>query len=168
MIEEIFAVVDECDEVVDYLPRSEVHRRRLRHRAVHILVFNGRGELLLQKRSMSKECSPGLWDSSAAGHVDRDESYDECARRELLEELGCGNDTALERLFKVDACAATGWEFCWVYRCTAEGPFEYSREEIDALAWFAPEQLERELGEQPQKFSGTVPIIWQRLGTLNF
>jgi len=161
--EEIFAVVDERDEVIDYRSRSEVHRLRLRHRAVHVLVFNQRGELLLQKRSMAKECSPGLWDSSAAGHVDRGESYDACAIRELREELGVVLPSCPERLFKLEACEETGWEFCWVYRCSAEGPFDYSRDEIDALAWFSPGQLARELVSEPQKFSGTIPLIWSRL-----
>lgn len=163
MSEEIFAVVDENDEVIDFRPRSEVHRLGLRHRAVHILVFNGRGEVLLQKRSMTKECCPGLWDSSAAGHVDCGESYDDCAHRELKEELGLGEEIALERLFKIAASVETGWEFCWVYRCRADGPFEYCRTEIDALAWYEPLALDRELIEQPAKFSGTVPIIWARL-----
>ena len=82
---DMLAVVDECDEIVGFHPRGEVHRLGLKHRAAHILVFNRRGDLLLQKRSRTKEIAPGLWDSSAAGHVDGDESYDDCARRELEE-----------------------------------------------------------------------------------
>ena len=64
MNEEIFDVVNERDEVIGSKPRSEVHRLGLMHRAVHILVFNARGEVFLQKRSMSKDRQPGLWDSS--------------------------------------------------------------------------------------------------------
>ena len=51
MSEEIFDVVDDRDEVIGQAPRSEVHRRQLRHRAVHVLVLNARGEIFLQKRS---------------------------------------------------------------------------------------------------------------------
>ncbi len=161
MTEETFDVVNERDEIIDSRPRSEVHRLQLRHRAAHVLVFNSRGDLLLQERSLGKDCSPGLWDSSAAGHIDRGESYDECAHRELREELGI--DAPLERLFKLDACANTGWEFCWVYRCSAEGPFKFNREEIGRVEWFSPARLTRELAEQPQKFSTTMPLIWQAL-----
>ena len=40
---------------------------------------------------MSKDSSPGLWDSSASGHLDCGEDYDACAVRELREELAdCG------------------------------------------------------------------------------
>ena len=69
-------------------PRSEVHRLGLLHRAVHVLVFNSRGEIFLQKRSMTKDREPGKWDSSSSGHVDSGEDYDACAVRELREEIG--------------------------------------------------------------------------------
>src|SRR5512137_895073 len=100
MAEEIFDVVNERDEVVGRNTRAEVHRLGLMHRAVHILVFNRRGEIFLQKRSMLKDRQPGLWDSSASGHVDSGEDYDACAVRELREEIGLQLDVAPERLFK--------------------------------------------------------------------
>ena len=66
MKEEIFDVVNDRDEVIDCQPRSEVHRLGLKHRATHVLVFNSRGEVFLQKRSMKKDRQPGVWDSSAS------------------------------------------------------------------------------------------------------
>ena len=57
MPEEIFDVVNDRDEVIGQKSRSEIHRLKLNHRAVHVLVFNARGELFLQKRSMKKDCS---------------------------------------------------------------------------------------------------------------
>ena len=163
MSQEIFAVVDENDEVIGYQPRSEVHRLGLRHRAVHIWVYSSRGELLLQQRSTRKECFPGLWDSAAAGHVDRGESYDACAVRELQEELGLVPDAPPEKLFKLTACAETGWEFCWVYRCISDGPFQLAPEEIDDVTWFPLNELARQLHATPNIFASTVPVIYQRL-----
>ena len=87
MQEELLSVVDEHDRVVGYRERGEVHRLGLRHRAVHVMVFNRRGEVFLQKRSLNKDEFPGLWDSSAAGHLAPGEGYAECALRELEEEL---------------------------------------------------------------------------------
>ncbi|MEY2408080.1 MAG: hypothetical protein QOF48_750, partial [Verrucomicrobiota bacterium] len=106
--DEIFDVVNERDEVVGRAPRREVHQNGLRHRAVHVLVFNSRGEVFLQKRSMTKDTFPGAWDSSASGHLDCGEDYDACAIRELREELGVVLATAPRRLFKIDSCAETG------------------------------------------------------------
>jgi len=85
MSEEIFDVVDRGDVVVGRETRSRVHQLGLLHRAVHVLVYNGKGEVFLQKRSMSKDRQPGLWDSSSSGHVDSGEDYDAAARRELGE-----------------------------------------------------------------------------------
>ena len=81
MSEEIFDVVNERDEVIDRQPRGEVHRLGLKHRATHVLVFSERGEVFLQKRSMQKDRQPGLWDSSASGHLNSGEDYDACAAR---------------------------------------------------------------------------------------
>src|SRR5262252_72609 len=117
MDEEIFDVVNERDEVIGRETRSKVHRLGLKHRAVHVLVFNGRGQIFLQKRSMKKDRQPGLWDSSASGHLNAGEDYDACAVRELGEELGLKISAPPERLFKLNASAETDQEHVWVYRC---------------------------------------------------
>src|SRR5262245_40051256 len=167
MSEEIFDVCNERDEIISQKTRQEVHRLGLRHRAVHVLVFNSRGDVFLQKRSMKKDCFPGKWDSSASGHLDCGEDYDACAVRELREELGLEASSTPERLFKIDACPETGQEFVWIYRCQAEGPFTLQAEEIEQGAWFAPGQVSRWLEECPKDFAGAVHLIWPRLrGTL--
>jgi 16S rRNA (adenine1518-N6/adenine1519-N6)-dimethyltransferase len=165
MSEETFDVVNERDEVIGQQLRSEVHRLKLRHRAVHVLVFNGRGELFLQKRSMTKDCFPGTWDSSASGHLAVGESYDACAVRELREELGLTLDRAPERLFKLPATSETGWEFVWVYRGAAEGPFRLHPEEIEAGEWCAMDRLEEWLTEQPGAFASAFRRVWAEYRT---
>jgi isopentenyl-diphosphate delta-isomerase type 1 len=162
MSEEIFDVVNERDEVIGQAPRSEVHRRQLNHRAVHVLVFNARGELFLQKRSMLKDCFPGAWDSSASGHLDRGEEYDACAVREVREELGVQLRETPERLFKVEACIQTGHEFVWVYQCRHDGPFTLHPEEIEEGGWFAPEEVSRWMRERPGEFASGLVLIWRR------
>lgn len=165
--EEIFDVVDQNDVVIDKCERSRVHALGLRHRSVHLLVFDSNGRLFLQKRSMTKDENPGQWDSSVAGHVDSGESYDLCVVREAAEELGLTLSETPQRLFKFDATPKTGMEFCWIYRCTADGPFELNEEEIDDGAWFEPPQLDRELALDEQssdrKFTEAIFEIWTRL-----
>ncbi len=163
MEQEIFDVVNERDEVVGRAPRSEVHRLGLMHRAAHVLVFNSRGEVFLQKRALNKDRQPGLWDSSASGHVDAREDYDACAARELGEELGWKAPEPPKRLFKLAASLETDQEHVWVYRCQAEGPFRLNPEEIQGGGWFAPEEVTRWLAERPEDFAGALPVIWGRL-----
>ena len=104
MPEEIFDIVNERDEVVGQNTRREVHARGLWHRAVHVLVFNARGEVFLQKRSIKKDIAAGKWDSSASGHLDSGEDYDACAVREVREEIGLRLSEPPQRLIKIDAC----------------------------------------------------------------
>lgn len=160
---EIFDVVDAEDAVVGRRSRREVHALRLRHRAAHILVFNRQGDLFLQKRAMNKDSCPGLWDSSAAGHVNAGESYDACARRELAEELGLELQSPPARLFKLDACASTGEEFVWVYRAYSDGPFVLNELEIETGAWFTARALGTWIEQRPADLSPIFRMIWSRL-----
>src|SRR6476659_666061 len=102
--DELFDVVNERDEVIGQLARKEVHRRGLRHRAVHVLIYNSKGEVFLQKRSKHKDTFPQRWDSSAAGHLNPGEDYDACAPREVQEELGFTLRGSLERVLRLEAC----------------------------------------------------------------
>jgi isopentenyl-diphosphate delta-isomerase len=162
MNEEIFDVVNLQDEVIGQVPRREVHARGLWHRAVHVLVFNGCGEVFLQKRSLSKDTAKGKWDSSASGHLDTGEAYDACAVRELREEIGLAVAVPPVRLFKLAACEDTGWEFCWVYRLESEGPFTLHPEEIERGEWFAPERISQWVAERPEDFARSFMRVWNQ------
>ena len=107
--DEIFDVVDVDDVVIGRERRADVHARDLMHRAVHVFVFNRHGEIFLQKRSRLKDKHPGVWDSSAAGHLDAGEGYDACASRELEEELGITGAVATP-VARIPAGLETGWE----------------------------------------------------------
>ena len=86
---EILDLVDDEDRVIGRAPRDEVHGNpTLLHRVVHVLVFDNRGRIFLQKRAGDKDVQPGRWDSSVRGHVDAGEEREVAARRELAEELG--------------------------------------------------------------------------------
>jgi isopentenyl-diphosphate delta-isomerase len=161
--DEIFDVVNDRDEVIGRQTRDEVHRLGLKHRAVHVLVFNGRGEFFLQKRSLKKDTFPGAWDSSTSGHLDQGEDYDAGAVRELREEIGLVITRAPERLFRIEACEDTGQEFVWVYHLESEGPFTLHPAEIETGAWFTPDAITRWMKECPQDFARAFIYIWNRM-----
>jgi isopentenyldiphosphate isomerase len=166
MKEEIFDVVNEQDEVVDRKPRSEVHRLGLIHRATHVLVFNSRSEVFLQKRSIKKDTQPALWDSSASGHVDSGEDYDACAVRELREEIGLELKMPPQRVFKLAPSDETGQEHVWVYYCEAEGPFILAPEEIEIGGWFAPGEVSAWMKRRPEDFASALLRIWKEFWPL--
>jgi isopentenyldiphosphate isomerase len=161
--EEFFDVVDGNDAVIGRATRREVHAHGLLHRAVHVLVFNRTGQLFLQKRSRNKDTAPGVWDSSASGHVDAGEDYDGCARRELGEEIGLEITHPPQRWLRLDASEETGREFVWVYREESEGPFLLNHDEIECGAWRCPAEVARLLREQPAEFASSFRLIWREL-----
>lgn len=166
MNEEWLEEVDEFDRVIGRHPRSEIHRLGLRHRSVHILVFDRRDRLFLQKRSMRKDVHPGCWDTSAAGHVDPGEAYDLAAARELREELGIDPVPPLEFLFKLTASASTGWEFIHVYRLTCDGPLSLNRDEIDEGRWLPPIEVDRWDEAGSNDLTTTFRFLWRRFREL--
>lgn len=137
---ELLPVVDENDAVIGSATRREVHLRHLLHRAVHGVVVNSRGEVLLQLRSRHKDSHPGFWDIGMGGHVDAHEEYEDAARREFREELGIANPVFRE-VGRRSADAESGWEFIRLYECLSDGPFAPAEQEIDELRWVAPEEL---------------------------
>ena len=148
---ELFDVVDEQNAVIRQASRHEVHTQKLRHRAVHIFVFNSRGDLFLQKRSRWKDANPGRWDSSAAGHVNAGHGYDETAARELQEELGVS--APLTPIGTHPASRETGWEFVQLYRAEHNGPFTWPRAEIESGLFFPIDLLDRWTAARPHDFS---------------
>lgn len=159
---EILDVVDENDNVIAQKTRGEIHTEGLMHRAVHILVFNGKNELFLQKRSMSKDEQPGKWDSSAAGHVDSGEAYLDCAQREIAEELGILVERSFEQLFKLPASLLTGNEHCMVYRYRHDGPMVLQAEEIDDGQWVSEQTMDRWVTDRNPGLTESVCLIWKQ------
>jgi 16S rRNA (adenine1518-N6/adenine1519-N6)-dimethyltransferase len=159
---ERFPVVDEQDGLLGEAPRGEVHGNNLRHRAVHVLVFNNLGELFLQKRSRWKDRHPRLWDSSAAGHVDAGEEYDVAANRELHEELGV--TAQLTRVVKLPASEKTGQEFIWLYQARHDGPFELARSEIEYGEFFPVEVVSAWIKARPADFAPGFIECWKAFG----
>jgi isopentenyldiphosphate isomerase len=160
--QELLDVVDDHDRVVGVRTRGEIHRLGLMHRSVHILVFNRNDELFLQKRSMSKDNNPGLWDSSAAGHLDSGEDYSDCAIRELAEELGVAVASPLETLFHLSASQYTGMEHCTVYRCVNDGPFRLQAEEIDEGTWIGRSEMDLRVFEEDSSLTSILRLIWEK------
>ena len=163
--DEIFDVVNDRDEVTGQATRKEVHRQKLRHRAVHALAFGRDGRVFLQKRSMLKDSAPGCWDSSCSGHLDSGEPYDAAVVRELEEEIGLvvATEHGLAPLFKLDACVETGWEFVWVYRLRSDGPFVLHPAEIERGEWFTLDAVTRGVAERPREFSRAFGFIWPQV-----
>jgi len=157
--EEEFQVVDERDRPVGRSPRSQLHANNLLHRAIHVLIFNSQGDVFLQLRSRWKDRHPLKWDSSAAGHVNAGEDYDQTADRELQEELGI--ETALKRVAKLPASDRTDSEFICLYRGSYDGEMRLNRTEIEAGRHFPPTLVDHWMKARPNDFAPGFVECWR-------
>ncbi len=157
-LEECFDVVDENDCAVGKLTRSEVHRRGLRHRAVHVFLFRQDGCMLIHKRSETKEEFPSVWTSSCSGHVSAGEDYDETAPRELLEELGIA--ASVERLRKFAACDDTSQEFTVLYRTVSDAAVRPDPVEMTDIRWLSIDSIRDWMRQSPEDFSPAFRLLF--------
>ncbi len=129
--DEQFEIIDEAGRVIGTAPRRRCHGDpSLRHRAVHVLVFDRAGRLFLQKRSALKDTAPGLWDTSVGGHMQPGETPDQAARREFGEELGA-TPGRLHPAYTYEWSTAYETERIIAFATRHEGPFQLPPEEID-------------------------------------
>ncbi len=146
MPEELLEIVDKDGNSLGVAPRSSIHGDpSLLHKVVHVLVFNSIGELLLQKRSMSKDVEPGKWDTSVGGHVSAAEDTSSAMYREMKEELGL--DTC-EPVFLYSYIYSSTFEseLVFTHSCIHNGPFSFNTGEIDAVKFWRIEEIKKALG----------------------
>lgn len=85
---EYVILVDEQDNETGTMEKMEAHRLGVLHRAFSILIFNSKGELLLQKRAASKYHSGSLWTNTCCSHPQKDEPLTLTAQKKLNQEMG--------------------------------------------------------------------------------
>jgi isopentenyl-diphosphate delta-isomerase type 1 len=145
-ISEKLEIVDTEGMVIGLAERAELHHDpSLIHRVVHVLVFNQKGELLLQKRSPKKDVAPGKWDTSVGGHVTPGEEITAAARREMEEELGISG-CELKYLYRYLFSNHRESELVDTFSCVCEGGINFNEDEIDAVAFWEIEKIKDTLG----------------------
>jgi len=91
-------LVDSSDQPTGAMEKLEAHKKGLLHRAISVLIFNSKGEMLLQRRALHKYHSPGLWTNTCCSHPYPNEDSKEAAERRLKEEMNI--ETSLNFVFK--------------------------------------------------------------------
>jgi isopentenyl-diphosphate delta-isomerase len=165
---EALILVDEADREVGHLSKAKCHDGQgVLHRAFSLLVFNEGGELLLQQRSRAKRLWPLYWSNSCCSHPRRAESMETAIYRRLYEELGLR--CPLQFLFKFQyqaqfESAGSEQELCSVFIGRSRDPVRSDPNEIQALRWIHPDQLQAELaGSEADKFTPWFRLEWARI-----
>jgi isopentenyl-diphosphate Delta-isomerase len=164
--DELVPIVNEKDELVGKTTRKEVTSNpNLIHRAIGILVFNSKGELLIQKRSKTKDTYPDSWTHSVAGHVRYGEAYLATALREMKEEIGVAvQPSDLTPLGKILVRSPWVNEWTQVYTFVLKNdvPFTSQNEEVSEVRFVSRQEIQRMLEEPSTPWS---PPAKQTLAT---
>ena len=161
-------LVDESDREVGHLPKQLCHDGHgVLHRAFSLLIFNVRGELLLQRRAAAKRLWPLYWSNSCCSHPRHNEPMQAAVQRRLHEELGIGCDLRFLFKFRYQAqfeAAGSENELCSVFIGRHAGPVRANQEEIAECRWVSPEALQTEIsGPKAREFTPWFVLEWARI-----
>jgi isopentenyl-diphosphate Delta-isomerase len=165
---EFLILVDEADRELGYLNKTACHQGAgVLHRAFSLLIFNDKGELLLQQRAASKRLWPLYWSNSCCSHPRRFETLATAIHRRLHEELGVSCPLQFLFRFRYQAQfseAGAEHELCSVYIGRCNGPVRINRDEVLAWRWISPEALQTELAEAGgEQFTPWFKLEWERI-----
>lgn len=164
-------VVNEADEPISTATRREVHEEALLHRAVHALLVDGDGRVVLQRRSRGKRTYPGLLTSTASGHVSAGEAPATAVVRELVEEVGVeGSNLEKAATTRVEDLRVGEREIVHVFVGRIEAEPEPDPDEVMELLRASPGQVRAWVDEDPGRLADSfVPVfeaVEDRLGEL--
>ncbi len=165
--DEMLILVNRDDQEIGYLDKRMCHLEQgVLHRAFSIFIFNGRGEILMQKRSHQKTLWPLFWSNSCCSHPRKGEKLETSTRRRLQEELGIA--TNLKFLYKFNYQApyldvGAENELCHVYVGYSDAPVKTNVNEIAEWKYFDVTELDRVVQEQPRLFTPWFRMEWEKI-----
>lgn len=154
-MENIDVLNENGEKTGEVVSREEVHRLGLWHKCVHIWLINGKGEVLLQKRSKQKATHPNMWTTATSGHLSAGDSSIEGAIRELSEEIGLQvRQDELKYLFTVKESGVNSNpekqilenEITDVYLIEKDvniAELKLQEEEVSSVKWFSYETFKK-------------------------
>jgi isopentenyl-diphosphate delta-isomerase len=153
-------LVDTDDRPIGTASKLEAHRRGDLHRAFSILIHDGAGNLLLQKRHREKYHSGGLWTNACCGHPRPDEETLAAAGRRLKEEMGfaCALSPLGTLVYRADVGSGLiEHELVHLFVGLHKGAVHPDAREAAAYAWRPLREIRLEVVAAPNHFT-----VWFR------
>ncbi len=153
---EFMVLVDADDSVIGTAEKLEVHQIGALHRAFSVIIWDSAGRLLLQKRSVGKYHSGGLWTNTCCGHPRPGEDVHPAALRRLHEEMGFTCVLESLGIIRYRAELDQGLiehELVHVFRGVYDGTIAPNREEAEGYQWALLEDVRADAAAMPQRFS---------------
>jgi isopentenyl-diphosphate Delta-isomerase len=165
MIEEVI-LVNEQDEETGIMEKLEAHRKAVLHRAFSVFIFNHKGEMLLQQRSLHKYHSGGLWTNACCSHPRPGEETMAAASRRLNEEMGF--QTPIKKIFDFTYKAEfdnglTEFEFDHVFAGEYNGIITADPEEVSDYCFKDLEAIRQSLKSHPKKYTAWFHLAFPKI-----
>ena len=163
MIENV-VLIDEADAPLGEGEKLAVHRSGALHRAFSVFAFNADGELLLQRRALSKYHSGGLWTNTACGHPRPGETTADAARRRLFEELGmaCGElEPSGVLRYRAEIADLVENELDHLLTTTVDGEPDPNPDEVVEWRFIALSELDAWIASEREAFTAWFPPAWE-------
>ena len=159
-------LVDAADNAIGTMEKIEAHRQGVLHRAFSVVIFNSKGELLLQKRALTKYHSGGLWTNTCCSHPNPSEPIEQAARRRLQYEMGV--DVVPSFAFKFTYRAAldhglTEHELDHVFTATFDGQPHVNPAEVADWKYMDLNALRADMAESPAHYTAWFKYIVDRI-----
>ena len=167
MAHEQVVLVDEHDNEVGTMEKIEAHEKALLHRAFSIFVFNDAGQMMLQKRALSKYHSPGLWTNTCCSHPRPKESLEEATRRRIVEEMGfeCEMHEVFSFIYKAAFDRGlTEHELDHVFMGLHNGDPLINPDEVEEWKWIDIDDLLKDIDQFPDKYTVWFKIAVKEMG----
>lgn len=163
----LIPIVDEKDEIIDHIERTDLDYTVHRNRSASCWVIDGKSNVLIAQRSFDKKFSPGKWSESVGGTVDKGMSYRQTIEKEIGEELGVNVDGF--RLIELKKQYVDGSERYFVqwYVMTVDMPIDFftvQKEELEQVAWISIDGLKKDVEENPDKYISDMKLMLSVLG----
>lgn len=165
MREEVI-LVDELDKPIGVMEKLEAHQKGLLHRAFSVFIFNGKGELLLQQRALSKYHSAGLWTNTCCSHPRPNEDTMAAAKRRLIEEMGIETQLIHKTHFIYKTAFENGLtehEYDHIYFGNYSETPDINKDEVEAFKWMHPQIIKVEITNFPEKYTSWFKIAMEKL-----
>lgn len=149
-------LVDEQDREIGSMDKLEAHLKGILHRAFSILIFNSKGEMLIQKRAGSKYHSGGLWTNACCSHPLPGEPIQSATRRRLMFEMGIETpiEFAYKFLYRIPLDRnLTEHELDHVFVGTYDGEPNVNPEEVEDWRFISLSDLKQDVAAHPERYT---------------
>lgn len=149
-------LVDEQDCPIGLMEKQAAHIGPHLHRAFSVFIFNTKGELLMQRRALTKYHSPGLWTNTCCSHPRDGETVTEAATRRLMEEMGMACEMREVYTFIYKAPVGQGLtehEFDHVLIGLSDDTPRINREEVDSWKYMSLNELSEDIQNHPEHYT---------------